>query len=85
VAEAAPELADEWDEVRNRRSAEWLTCGSSARVWWVCGACKWSWRTAVVNRAVKGSGCPKCRELVRGSPRRRGRRILNGEREAPAK
>ncbi len=55
-----PELAKEWDFVKNVNfSPVGITCGSQQKVWWRCPICGNSWKASVVNR-VRGNGCYKC-------------------------
>ena len=61
LATEAPEVAAEWDFVRNEglTPAE-VTSGSGRKVWWLCSDCGFSWRAVVGSRARNGSGCPDC-------------------------
>jgi Zn finger protein HypA/HybF involved in hydrogenase expression len=53
------ELASECLEDPNK-----YTLGSVAKVGWRCHDCSHEWVTAVVNRAISGSGCPACNSGV---------------------
>jgi hypothetical protein len=64
-----PDLVSEWDEKRNERSIADVSCGSDKQAWWVCKLCGQSWQTAIVNRTLKGSRCPNCREVHRKQPK----------------
>jgi hypothetical protein len=61
LATEAPEIAAEWDIVRNEglTPAE-VTSGSGRKVWWLCSKCGFSWRAVVGSRARNGHGCPDC-------------------------
>ena len=69
LAEQRPELAAEWDAVKNRRPPGQLTCGSGVRAWWRCSQCGHSWQARVVARSLRGQKCPQCRERYRMQPR----------------
>lgn len=59
LASEYPELAGEWDRVKNAPLLpENFTPGSRRKVWWRCGKGH-SWQASVASR-VKGSGCPIC-------------------------
>jgi len=70
LAEVRPDLAAEWDEVRNDCPPTEVTYSSKKRVYRVCEGCGGSWKAIVSNRARHGSGCPKCRELNRNKRRK---------------
>jgi hypothetical protein len=55
-----PEIAEEWDYERNDKGPEEYLDRSGKNVWWKCSDCDHSWKTKIVNRTVKKSGCPKC-------------------------
>lgn len=57
-----PDLAREWDEVRNGISADDLVVGSNKIGWWICAKNPYhQWRAMVKKRAERGDGCPSCR------------------------
>lgn len=59
LATLRPDLAAEWDAVRNgQQSPSSVTLGSSFRAWWNC-ARGHAWQTRVVHRS-SGHGCPFC-------------------------
>lgn len=62
LAVSCPELALEWDEAKNGRPANAVSAGSKKKGWWVCGRCEESFETRVQNRALLGTGCPRCRK-----------------------
>lgn len=33
---------------------------SHKHAWWICQKCKYSWKTRIGHRTLRGSGCPKC-------------------------
>lgn len=55
-----PEIAKEWDEVKNKRLAESVTFGSTLRAWWLCSKCNYSWSAVVYSRTSNNRGCPRC-------------------------
>ncbi len=57
----APVLAAELHSARNGplKPAD-LAVGSKRRVWWLCSTCGLEWQATVANRALRGSGCPRC-------------------------
>ncbi|MBQ1065227.1 zinc-ribbon domain-containing protein [Micromonospora sp. D75] len=57
-----PELAGELVEnlTRPEMGAQWLVPGSADRCVWQCGTCRHVWRTRVVSRAQRKTGCPSC-------------------------
>ena len=62
LATKNPELAKEWNLIRNNGLTPWnITCGNSKKVWWKCTECNNEWKTAISNRTrINGSGCPAC-------------------------
>ena len=56
-----PEIASEWCKELNSLKAEDVSAGSSKKVWWECSACGFKWETAVYNRCIGKTNCPKCR------------------------
>ena len=56
-----PDLAAEWDYSKNAGiTPQAVTCGSIARVWWICKDCGHKWDSSIISRC-KTSGCPNCR------------------------
>jgi len=60
LLDGCPELAAEWDEAKNSILPGEVTCGSKRKAWWMCRVCKWSWQATVHQRALIGTGCPRC-------------------------
>lgn len=62
------ELLEEWDYEKNQDlNPEEYSSNSGLKVWWVCSTCGNHWIASIKNRAINGSGCPKCRKHVRTS------------------
>ncbi|WP_400240167.1 zinc-ribbon domain-containing protein [Methanomethylophilus alvi] len=58
-----PNLAAEWHPAKNGTlKPTMVTVGCSEKVWWL-GRCGHEWSTPVDGRAVKGNGCPYCRNF----------------------
>ncbi len=57
-----PDLAAQWHPTRNDDlTADRVTSGSHASVWWVCPQSPdHEWKAPVRDRATKGRGCPFC-------------------------
>ena len=56
-----PELAKEWDYVKNKNiTPEMVSKGSGKKVWWICPNGH-SYNAIICNRTAHHSGCPKCR------------------------
>ena len=61
LVQERPDLAAEWDPVRNDRSPTEVTAGSGYRAWWRCSRNPdHVWVAAVRNRVTGGTGCPQC-------------------------
>jgi len=55
-----PDVAAEWDHVRNGAvHPAAISPNSKQKAWWRCGACGHEWQATVQNRTA-GHGCPKC-------------------------
>lgn len=55
-----PDLAAEWDRLKNGAlTPQMITPGSTRKVWWTCREGH-SWRASIVSRTKAGSGCPYC-------------------------
>jgi len=53
-----PDLCKEWDYDKNEKGPEHYTCGSSARIWWICEEDnEHKWIAQIANRTA-GNGCP---------------------------
>ena len=58
--EKYPEIAREWNYDKNGKlKPEFVSCGSTKKVWWKCSKCDNEWEAAIYSR-VAGSGCPFC-------------------------
>jgi len=70
LADGRPDLLMEWDKDKNGTLSptDKVTCGSIKLVWWTRKQCGGSWQATVINRAIRGGGCPKCLEKSRGRP-----------------
>jgi hypothetical protein len=63
IAALRPDLAAEFvTEVGRSRNRDpsCFTLGSGQRCRWRCSQCEHEWEATVSNRAVHGSGCPRC-------------------------
>jgi hypothetical protein len=62
-ADARPDLAPEWDPVRNGTlTASHLSPKSNRKVWWLCSYCGRSWQAPLVERIdARCAGCLTCR------------------------
>lgn len=69
LATLRPDLAQEWSG-RNPKSAQEVTLGSNAKVWWKSQTCGHEWEAVVSKRTGRGSGCIYCAKA--------GTRILPG-------
>lgn len=54
-----PELAREWDQIKNSLSPTQVTAGSQNRIWWTCSQGH-SYQATVSHRTTDGTGCPYC-------------------------
>lgn len=62
LAYLRPDLASEWDEVKNNPlTSQMVTMGSNKKVWWK-GKCGHEWQATIKNRC-NGTGCPLCKNL----------------------
>lgn len=60
LATERPDLAAEWDAIKNRPlTPANVTVGSGRKVWWLCPRCNHSW-AAVIGSRARGYGCPAC-------------------------
>ena len=60
ITETNPEVLEEWDYSKNGfLRPEFLTKGSTRKVWWVCSKGH-SWLASVSNRCRLGRRCPYC-------------------------
>lgn len=71
LATVNPELAAEWDYMKNGElMPQMVVGGSNKKVWWKCKVCSHSWKTDVYSRHTAGHGCPVC-------GRKNRKRVLN--------
>jgi hypothetical protein len=54
-----PELALEWDKVKNKKNLEEVHQYKREKAWWLC-VVGHSWSASITNRAKLKAGCPKC-------------------------
>lgn len=54
-----PEIAKDWDYIKNKKGPDMYAPKSGVRVWWRCRTCGYEWQTSIKNRA-NGSKCPCC-------------------------
>ncbi len=61
LATVRPDIARDWDPVRNNGvTPSTVSPGSSKKAWWR-GSCGHSWRTGIYERTrTEGTGCPYC-------------------------
>jgi hypothetical protein len=65
-----PDLAAEWDMMRNDILPSEVTLGSGYKAWWVCSNSEHAgWQAFVFSRALQGNGCPACKTTNRFKPR----------------
>jgi hypothetical protein len=53
-----PELAKEWNYLKNEKNPDEYSKSSGQNVWWICKK-EHEWETSISNR-VQGDGCPFC-------------------------
>lgn len=64
LASHYPDIAAQWHPSKNGSlTPDQVTCGSTKRVWWLCSRGH-EWKSGIVVRAHKGSGCPVCTNRV---------------------
>lgn len=57
---AYPDIVKEWDCSKNGQLSSFIHSGSESKVWWKCKKGH-SWKTSVINRTMKNTGCPYCK------------------------
>ena len=59
-----PNIAQEWDYIKNEKGPKEYTVGSHIKVWWQCKKCNNEWLSSIANRTNPYClrGCPKCSE-----------------------
>lgn len=68
LAALRPDLAAQWDSMKNGQlKPENVSCGFKRKVWWQCKYGH-SWQAAVYSRASSHTGCPYCagRNVLKG-------------------
>ena len=61
LAEACPDIADEWDYVKNvDRTPDEVPACSNEYAWFLCSEFKHSWNATINSRTSSGNGCPVC-------------------------
>lgn len=61
LAALFPEIAEEWNSVRNRNfNPDTVSHSSGRKAWWKCKKCNYSYKSVIANRTVNGHGCPRC-------------------------
>lgn len=71
-----PDLALEWDYIKNKGLTPHDVTKGYGRVWWICKKCNHSWNIQVSKR-YHGNGCPQCKES-KGEKRIREYLLLHG-------
>ena len=66
LAVAYPQLASEFDIVKNGVTPDKVSFNSNRKYWWTCSNCGFNWEAIVSNR-VKGKGCPRCNKKTHTS------------------
>ena len=65
LADTHPHLLTEWDFDNNKDISPYeVIAGSPKKVFWVCKTCGYTWKTSIVHRTKRGSGCPCCSNQV---------------------
>jgi len=60
LADNYPEIAAEWDYVKNTPSLpSEFTYASNKKFWWKCKTCSFEWESRISQR-TRGQGCPRC-------------------------
>lgn len=59
LAYFSPELAAEYNEMKNDLPSDKVSPYSGKKVWWTCSKCSNEWKATVDNRQ-RGKNCPKC-------------------------
>lgn len=69
LAKERPDIAAEFDEIKNGISANDISVSSNKKMWFKCSKCGYEWESKVNNRTSSNNqGCPVCgKEKVRRS------------------
>lgn len=62
-----PDLAEEFDCIKNDTTPDRVMAGSQKRVWWKCKTCGHEWQAYISLRHHQNSGCPQCSKHRRTS------------------
>lgn len=61
LAKERPDIAREFDELKNGISADNIAVSSNKKMWFKCSKCGFEWQSKVNNRTSSNNqGCPKC-------------------------
>ena len=61
LAERNPELAKEWNTIKNGTlSPTDIKAGSAKKVWWLCNICNYEWKYWIKYRNNGEGKCPEC-------------------------
>jgi len=61
LATLYPEIAEEWDYVKNGTiGPSDVIAHSDRKIWWKCKQCGYSWRTGINHRTERNQNCPAC-------------------------
>ena len=60
LATKFPDILNDFNFEKNRKSPDQIHWGSTQKIWWKCHICGHEWRCQVSNRTKIGCGCPKC-------------------------
>ncbi len=63
LATTNPNLAKEWNVVKNKFKPEEVCAGGREKVWWQCSKCGHEWQAALYARN-NGAGCPVCTNKI---------------------
>jgi len=56
-----PELALEWDFIKNKDlDINNIKYGSDEKAWWICSKCGYNYRSNISSRTINGNGCSSC-------------------------
>lgn len=53
-------LLKEWDEEKNEKTSQMVSCMNAGKYWWKCRKCGHQWQARVADRTGHKSGCPMC-------------------------
>lgn len=55
-----PNIAKDWNYIKNNIRPDEILAGSSKKVWWKCFTCSHEWQATCSNRTKNNNSCPKC-------------------------